>query len=377
LLQLAFDVDGGSVVPSKLGAHFARCRWVDVDAAFRAQSLDDFVLWARPSANDMTTAMERFPLRADDGFSLSAMRWLPAGRPRAIVQISHGCAEHAGRYASFAEACVARGLAVYAHDHRGHGGSIDENTPRGHYADHDGWSKVVGDLGTVNRHARAEHPDLPVFLLGHSMGSFIARAYLIAHGGELAGAILSATGWRAGVGNLLCQWFARRQVKKLGVRTPSPFMSKLIFGSFNVQFAPTRTHFDWLSRDPKMVDSYIADPLCGFDCTGKLWEDLLGGAYALEKQENQRERLARLPLFLLAGTRDPVSIGGFANTQILARYRAAGNTDITNKRYPGARHEMLNETNREEVTADLLAWIDARVKTRVRETSTPSERDVA
>lgn len=320
--------------------------------------------------------MDRFSLKADDGFSLSAMRWLPSGRPRAILQLSHGLAEHASRYASFAEACAAKGVAVYAHDHRGHGESIDASTPRGHYADSDGWSKVVGDVDTMNRHARVSHPDVPVFLFGHSMGSFIARAYLVAHGNELAGAILSATGWRLGPGYRAVQWFARRQIQKLGARTPSSFMTKLVFGTYNVQFTPTRTGFDWLSREPASVDAYIADPLCGFDCSGQLWHDFMAGAHALEKLEDDRERLARMPILLIAGTRDPVSMGGFANTQLSARYRAAGNTDVTDKRYPGGRHELLNETNRAEVSADIVAWIEERA-TKVTTQAPVQERGVA
>lgn len=305
--------------------------------------------------------MDRFILSADDGFPLAAVRWLPRESPRAVLQISHGMAEHAGRYVRFAEACAAAGLAVYAHDHRGHGASVDAATPRGHYADHAGWSKVVGDLATVQGHLRAAHPELPIFVLGHSMGSFIARAHLLTHGHELAGAILSATGWRLGPVNRVLQWTASRQARKLGPSTPSTLMTKLVFGTFNVQFTPTRTGFDWLSRDASEVDSYAADPLCGFDCSGQLWADLLGGVSALEKDEDDRERLRPgPPLLLVAGTRDPVSMGGFANSQLAARYKAAGNADITDRRYPGGRHELLNETNRDEVTRDLLAWIDER-----------------
>jgi alpha-beta hydrolase superfamily lysophospholipase len=310
----------------------------------------------------MTRSMDRFTLHADDGFTLAASRWLPSGPPRAVLQLSHGLAEHAGRYAPFAAACAAAGIAVYAHDHRGHGGSVDETTPRGHYADQDGWRKLIADLHVVSRHARKEHPALPVFLFGHSMGSFVGRAYLLLHGVELAGAILSATGWRLGEGNRLLQWVARREARRLGPGAPSALMTKLVFGTFNVQFVPTRTRFDWLSREAREVDAYIADPLSGFHSSGQLWDDFLGGVYDLEKREDDPARLPRVPLLLVAGSRDPVSMGGFANTQLSARYRAAGNTDVTDRRYPGGRHELLNETNRAEVFADLIAWIDARIR---------------
>ena len=313
-----------------------------------------------------TTPMERFTLLAEDGFELSAMRWLPAREPRAILQISHGMAEHASRYARFAEACAAARIAVYAHDHRGHGGSVHEGTPLGHYGDERGWRTVVEDLATVNAHIRSAHPDLPVFLLGHSMGSFIVRAYLVDHAESLQGAILSATGWRLGPGNLMMKWVAEREVRKRGRRTPSKRMAKLVFGAFNLQFQPARTGFDWLSRDAREVDAYLEDPLCGFDCSGQLWADLFGGVHALEQQEADPQLLSRtLPILLIAGSKDPVSVGGFGNAQVAKRYAAAGNPYVTERRYEGGRHELVNEANRQEVFADLTGWIDAHLPIRV------------
>jgi alpha-beta hydrolase superfamily lysophospholipase len=310
-----------------------------------------------------STPMERFTLTADDGVTLAAVRWGASdqkGRPlRAVLELSHGMSEYAARYAPFASACAAAGIAVYGHDHRGHGGSIDTSTPLGHFADSDGFSKVVGDLHTVHRYIRGAHPGVPLFLFGHSMGSFLVRAYLLAHASVLSGAIISATGWRMGPINRALQWVARREVQKHGARAPSRLMAKLAFGSFNLQFMPARTSFDWLSRDPNVVDAYIADPLCGFDCTGKLWDDLLGGIHHIEKEEDDASRLSTtLPILLIAGGRDAVSIGGFASGQVAARYKAAGNPNITDRRYPGARHELVNETIRDEVFADLITWME-------------------
>jgi alpha-beta hydrolase superfamily lysophospholipase len=327
-----------------------------------------------------STPMERFTLAADDGFTLSAVRWLPsAGAPRAALHVIHGMAEYAARYAPLAQACAAAGIVVYGHDHRGHGGSIDTTTPLGHYADQDGWSKVVGDVHSVHRHIRASHPGVPIFVLGHSMGSIIARAYLLAHASALSGAIISATSWRMGPIHRALQWVARREAKKLGLRAPSRRMAKLAFGTFNLQFAPARTPFDWLSRDTNQVDAYIADPLCGFDCSGQLWDDLLGGLQAIEREEDDRARLSTtLPLLFIAGSRDAVSMGGFGNAQAAARYQRAGNPNVVDRRYPGARHELVNETNRAEVWGDLIAWIEQHTrpksvappaKTKTRETS--------
>jgi len=304
-----------------------------------------------------TAPMERFDLAAEDGFRLSAMRWVPK-RPRAILQLSHGMAEYAARYAPFAAACAAAGIAVYAHDHRGHGGSIDEATPLGFFAAEDGWAKVVNDLHTMHEHARAEHPNVPLFFFGHSMGSFLGRAYLLAHKGEVSGAILSATGWRAGPLNHVLRMVAQRESRKHGPRTPSPRMSNLVFGTFNLRFRPARTEFDWLSRDTTTVDRYIADPLCGFPCTGQLWADLFAGLSDVERAESDPSRLARaVPLLLVVGSHDPVSMGGLGHAQLAKCYRAAGNVDVDDRRYPEARHELINETNRNQVWSDIVGWI--------------------
>ncbi|MFO0548080.1 MAG: alpha/beta fold hydrolase [Polyangiaceae bacterium] len=311
----------------------------------------------------METQLDRFTVPAHDGFPLAAIRWLPKEAPRAILQIAHGMAEHAPRYAPFARAAAAMGIAVYAHDHRGHGASINDSAPRGHFADQDGFEKVLRDIGSVGAAARAAHEGLPRFLLGHSMGSFFTRARVLEGDSDpLAGVILSATGWRLSFGNKIMQSFAKRQVKKHGASAPSPFMTKLVFGSFNLRFLPARTAFDWLSRDPAVVDAYMADPLCGFDCSGQLWSDLLGAVYEIEQKEGDPSKLPRdLPTLLVVGTHDPVSMGGLGHRQLAARYRAAGNNDVTDKYYEAGRHELLNETNRADVWSDILGWVEQRL----------------
>ena len=303
---------------------------------------------------------ERFRVTADDGFGLSVLRWVPR-KPRAILQIAHGMSEHAARYAPFAEACAAAGIAVYAHDHRGHGDSIDPATPQGFFAPRDGWAKVVADVHTIHYSARDAYPGLPLFFLGHSMGSVIGRAYLLAHGGDVHGAILSATSWRGGPLNRALRLAALRECRKNGPSAPSPRMAGLVFGSFNLRFRPARTEYDWLSRDREVVDAYIADPRCGFACSGQLWADLFGGLSAIEVAEGEGSRVCRrLPLLLLAGSHDPVSMGGLGHEQLAKRYRAAGNEEVEDRRYPAGRHELLNETNRAEVWDDILRWIEAR-----------------
>ena len=215
-----------------------------------------------------------FELRADDGERLLARRWLPEGRPRAAVQIAHGLAEHSARYARFAAALNAAGYAAYANDHRGHGPKA-KPADRGHLADERGWAKTVGDLWTMNRLIAAEQPGSPIVLFGHSMGSFLAQAFVAAHSDALAGAIYSGSNGRppaiASAGRLI----ARAERMRLGGRGSSRLIHQLWFGAFNKPFSPARTEFDWLSRDEKEVDAYVADPHCGFPFTTQLAIDLL------------------------------------------------------------------------------------------------------
>ena len=301
--------------------------------------------------------MQAFNLDAADGETIRGWCWLPVMAPRAVVLIVHGMGEHAARYRRFADRLAEAGYAVYAHDQRGHG---ERPRRRGWFAAEQGWNKVVDDVDTVRAHAAARHPGVPLLLFGHSMGSFVSRAYLLRHGQGLAGLVLSATGYRQA-------WLARlmRRVAGLAGRLggrlqPNAFMSRLVFGSFNLSFLPARTAVDWLSRDAAEVDRYLADPLCGFHFTPALWQDLFGGIIALEAGERRGRHLPRCPVLLMTGSRDPVSLGYWALRQLARRYRRAGLDDITLRVYPGGRHEMLNEINREAVTADILAWM-ARV----------------
>ncbi|MBT2865764.1 lysophospholipase [Chromobacterium violaceum] len=309
--------------------------------------------------------MYRTLLPAADGVDIPLCEWPSDGPPRAVVLISHGMSEHAARYERFAGALTAAGYAVYAHDHRGHG---DAPQPRGFFAADDGWRKVVEDIETVRRHAAERHPGLPIVLFGHSMGSFIARAYFLRHGKLLSGLMLSSTGYRqrplAKTLGALARWLGRRG----GGDKPSRLMASLVFGSFNLGFPPWRTAMEWLSRDRAEVDAYLADPRCGFDPAPGLWADLFAGIVEMENGEAAGTGLnRRCAILLFAGSRDPVSLGRLALGQLEIRYRDAGVLDLQSKVYPGGRHEMLNEINRAEVESDLLAWLDA--KTAVRPTA--------
>lgn len=298
---------------------------------------------------------DAFSLTASDGLPLQVNHWHAEQPPQAVVMLAHGMAEHSLRYARLAEALVAAGLALYALDQRGHGQTAAHGT-LGHYADEGGWDKVVGDLATLNHHIRQQHPRTPIFLLGHSMGSYIGQAYLMGHSCSLQGAILSGSNYQPVALYRAARLIAGFERWRLGPKGRSKLIDRLSFGSFNKAFKPNRSAFDWLSRDPAEVDQYVADPLCGFVCTTQLWCDLLGGLQQITPPGNLAQIDADLPLLVLGGSRDPVSAGKRL-ADLAGALRQAGLKDVQLKIYPEARHELFNESNRDEVTRHLIDWL--------------------
>jgi alpha-beta hydrolase superfamily lysophospholipase len=304
-----------------------------------------------------------FTLAAPGGAELFVYRWQPDAPAKAVVQITHGLSEHAGRYERLASALTGAGYAVYAHDHRGHGRTARIPADLGFFADADGWRLCIDDLWLLNRRIAADHPGLPVILLGHSMGSFMTQQFIAEHGEALAGAVLSASSGKppplAAVGRLI----ARIERLRLGARGHSALIHALTFASFNRKFAPTRSYADWLSRDAAEVDKYLADPLCGFQPTVQLWIDFLDALPILAAPSRQARIPKRLPVYIIAGTRDPVSEETKALGQLLDAYRSQGLGRVEHRFYPDARHELFNETNRDEVTRDLIGWLDRTIST--------------
>jgi alpha-beta hydrolase superfamily lysophospholipase len=304
------------------------------------------------------TAADSFTLRAPDGASLFVYRWLPDAPPRAAVQIAHGVAEHAGRYARLAAALTAAGYAVFANDHRGHGRTARTPEDLGFFAARGGWWKCQDDLWQLNRRIAAEYPGVPIVLLGQSMGSFLAQHFISAHGDALAGVVLAGSNGRPARVAETVRRAALEERERLGPRGRSALLQSLTFGAFNKPFEPARTPYDWLSRDPAEVDRYVADPLCGFQPTVQLWIDLLDALYDVSGPVRQALIPRRLPVHVIAGTRDPVGGNSVGLRQLLAAYRSAGLERVTHRFYPKARHELFNEVNHDEVTRDLIAWLD-------------------
>lgn len=299
-----------------------------------------------------------FTLQSPDGTGIHVHRWLPDGEVSGVVQIAHGMAEHGARYAHVATELNRRGYAVYADDHRGHGLTAATEDDLGFFAEDRGWARVLDDLYRLNRRVTDDHPDVPVYLFGHSMGSFLAQQYLFTFPATIRGLVLSGT--TRGQAPLLEAGavVARTEIRRSGPTGRSEALMALAFGAYNKPFEPARTEFDWLSRDPDQVDAYIADPRCGFMCTNRLWLDLFSGLRVIRQPHRLESVPYEMPIYVFAGDQDPVGEAGKGVHRLLDAYADAGLHQVTSKLYPGGRHEMVNEVNRDEVIADLGTWLD-------------------
>ncbi|MEP7160929.1 MAG: alpha/beta hydrolase [Dermatophilaceae bacterium] len=300
-----------------------------------------------------------------DGTELFVHSWLPEqelpGGARAVVQVAHGMAEHAARYEGFARALTDAGYALYADDHRGHGRTAGSLERAGHLADSHGWQRAVEDLATVTAHIDGTHPGVPIILFGHSMGSSMARTYAREYGEGLAALILSGVSNNPGLSGLAGVTAARVETRLRGRSARSPLMDKLLFGRFNQPFThggKARTDFEWLSRDHEQVDAYVADPWCGFVCTTTFYADLIAGVRSVHAGCDGVP--SDLPILILVGGDDPVG-GERAGLQVEKQYTDAGVSDVMLRVYQGGRHELLHETNRGEVTTDILQWMAQRL----------------
>ena len=291
----------------------------------------------------MTNSESSFSSEAD-GLTIATYSWGAASTdPKGVVQIAHGIAEHAARYARLAEALNAAGYLVYASDHRGHGTSISEDVPLGSFGEA-GWPALVADVAAFGMSIAAEHPGLPLFLLGHSMGSFASQEVILDHSAQYAGLVLSGS--------------TALDVMAAGLAESGAA------GSGDLSFLnagfENRTGYEWLSRDEAEVDTYVADPLSGFALAPESVPAIFGSAERLADPGALVHIRPDLPILIVSGDADPLSGGGNLVTLLAQRYSGAGIHDVTLKLYPGARHEIFNETNRDEITAYVAGWLEKR-----------------
>ncbi len=288
-------------------------------------------------------------------------RWTPEESPKTVVQIVHGIAEFIERYDEFAAYLNGLGFLVVAEDHMGHGQSVGENGIQGYF--HGGWFTAVEDTMTLLRETQAAYPDIPYVLFGHSMGSFMARTILCKYPDSgISAAVICGTGWQPAALLPPVTRFIEAVCRKDGEDKPSAFLENLVFGSYNRRVEHPRTAYDWLSRDAKIVDAYIAHPMCGFTPTAGLLREMMKGLTYIEKPAHLEAMKKDLPVFFVAGGDDPVGSYGKGVRHTVSEFKKAGMTDVSCRIYPLCRHEILNEINRQEIFEDIGGWVLKKVE---------------
>lgn len=306
--------------------------------------------------------LKEFTFPSCDGeHTIYVRQWNPDGEVRAVVQIAHGVAEHIRRYDEFMEYLAERGFVVAGNDHLGHGWSVRDETELGYFGEEDGWSKVVGDLHRLHCRLKKEYPGVPVFLFGHSMGSFLARTYATMQGEDLDGLIVCGTGHQPKSLVLSGGAAAKLEIALHGAGYHSQLLNDMAFGSYNKGFAPARTKNDWLSRDETIVDAYTADPLCGYIPTAGLFYELMRGIGYVTTKKNIRRMPKDLPVLFVSGAEDPVGENGKGVLRAYLTFMDVGMEDVTMRLFEKDRHEILNELDKEDVYAYVLAWLEKYV----------------
>lgn len=295
-------------------------------------------------------------LSADKKTMIHVREIVPEGMIKGYVQIAHGVAEYINRYDDFMEFLASKGYAVAGNDHLGHGRSVSSEENRLFFAEENGWDIVVDDMKTLHDTLKNRYPNLPAILFGHSMGSFLARTYIIKYPFDFDEAIICGTGQESPLVIAAGKMMANRECRKNGAKVPSVKMNNLAFGGYNKSFEQ-RTPSDWLSKNQENVDRYIADELCGGIPTAGLFRDMMGGLQFIAKKENLAKMSKNLPVFLIAGAKDPVGSMGREVAKVKAMFEAAGMKNVSMKLYEDDRHEILNEDDHETVYHDIVNWI--------------------
>ena len=292
---------------------------------------------------------------------IHACVWTPECKPRAIVQLVHGIAEHVERYDEYAAWLNEQGILVVAEDHMGHGKSIGKEGIRGYF--HGGWFSAVEDTYQLLKLTMEKYPDVPYILFGHSMGSFIVRTILMEHPHSgIAGCIICGTAWQPDallkVAMPMCKFLCRNG----GDKKPSPVLKKIMFGSYNQKVEHVRTENDWLTRDDRIVDAYNQDPLCGFTATAGLYRDMMTGIAYIQQKDHLSSMDLQTPVLFVAGSADPVGGYGQGVQQAAKAFEDCGMQDVSLKLYPLCRHEILNEINNMQIYEEIQTWIEEKIK---------------
>ena len=286
--------------------------------------------------------------------------WTPDGGVRGVVQMVHGVAEHIGRYNDFAEFLTSHGFAAVGDDHLGHGLSVRDDSELGWFAENDGWDLLIKDEKTLRDRMQESYPGTPLVLLGHSMGSFIARTYIGEHPDDFTACILSGTGHTSAVVCSAGLAMARSEVRRRGSKYRSAALQKMAFGSYLKGIQDPIGSHDWICRDPEVIRAYTDDPLCGWTATAGLMRDMMTGLSLIRRGSHMRKMNRDMPVLFISGTADPVGSWGKGVPTVANRFLSVGMRDITLKMYPEARHEVLNELNRQEVWMDVLTWLEKK-----------------
>ena len=302
-------------------------------------------------------------LTCSDSHVLYYHAWIPEEvQVKVVVHLLHGMAEYSQRYDRFAQYLNKQGIALYAQDHRGHGLTATKaEETLGWFAERDGWMRVAEDSKELSNLIVSEFPKTPFFLMGHSMGSFLARTIIAETPDLYDGVIIMGTGPSMGILGKIGGMIARSHVKKHGSKFVDAQLNKMSFGSYNKQIPNASSAFAWLSRDEKEVQKYDDDPLCGFVCTAKFFEDMLEGIGLANSSERAKRLHNDLPILIISGKMDPVGNYGKGLLKVQEFYKQAGIKDLTLRLVDGARHELLNDTDREKTMKYLSSWIMDRV----------------
>ncbi|MEC0107121.1 alpha/beta fold hydrolase [Paenibacillus taichungensis] len=299
-----------------------------------------------------------FSLVGNEGTRIHVYRWLPDPECniKGVVQIAHGMSETAARYTEFAQHLTTHGYAVYANDHRGHGKTVENSDLLGN-AGVDAFRWMASDMMNLGEVAAKENPDVPLFLMGHSMGSFLVQHLMYAGHERYHAFILSGTNGKRGLLRI-GEKLAFLQCGIQGTGHPSMLLNALVFGGFNRSFRPATTPFDWLSRDSEEVKRFIDDPLCGAVCSAGFFRDFFKLLLDIHLPRNMKRIPKDKSVYLFSGEQDPVGLHGKGVLNLVAQYRELQLEDIEYRLYPGGRHEMLHETNRTEVAGHVVEWLE-------------------